>query len=40
MMNQIAILEDNLEFSRKLLNYIVGHNKKLRIINLSVKVEK
>ena len=38
-MNQLAILEDNLEFSRKLLNYIVGHNKKLRLINLSVKVE-
>lgn len=38
-MNQIAILEDNLEFSRKLLNYIISNNKKVRLINISVSLE-
>ena len=38
-MNQLAILENNLEFSRKLLNYIIGNNKKIQLINMSVNVE-
>ncbi len=38
-MNQLAILENDVEFSRKLLNYIIGHNKRLRLMNLSIKVE-
>lgn len=38
-MNRLAILEDNLEFSRKLLNYIISRNKKIRLSSLAVKGE-
>lgn len=38
-MNRLAILEDNLEFSRKLLNYIVSNNKKIRLSSLAINEE-
>lgn len=38
-MSQLAILEKNLEFSRKLLNYIISNNKKVHLINMSVETE-
>ena len=38
-MVQLAILENNLEFSRKLLNFIIGHNRKVHLINISVNAE-
>ena len=37
-MNQLAILEKNLEFSRKLLNYIISNNRKVHLINISVDI--
>lgn len=38
-MNRLAILEDNLEFSRSLLNYIIMRNKKIRLLSLAIKGE-
>lgn len=38
-MNRLAILEDNLEFSRSLLNYIISRNKKIRLSSLAIKGE-
>ena len=38
-MNRLAILEDNLEFSRNLLNYIVSRNKKIRLSSLAINGE-
>ena len=38
-MVQLAILEKNIEFSRKLLNFIVSHNKNVHLINISVNTE-
>lgn len=38
-MNRLAILEDNLEFSRSLLNYIIRRNKKIRLSSLAIKGE-
>lgn len=35
-MNRLAILEDNLEFSRNLLNYIISENKKIRLSSLAI----
>lgn len=37
-MKQLAILEDDLEFSRKLLNYTLSNNKKVRLVNLAVDI--
>ena len=38
-MNKVLILEENLDFTRNLLNYIMGENKKLQLINISSRVE-
>ncbi len=38
-MNRLAILENDLEFTRKLLNNIMSKNKKLQTINISVNLE-
>lgn len=38
-MNRFAILEDNLENARKLVNYILKNNKRVRLVNLAVNVE-
>ncbi len=38
-MNRLAILEDNLEFSRNLLNYIVTKNKRIRISSLAINAK-
>ena len=38
-MNRLAILEDNLEFSRNLLNYIISRNKKIRLSSLAINAE-
>ena len=38
-MNKLLILEDNLNFSRNLLNYIVENNKKLQLFNIAVDGE-
>lgn len=38
-MNRLAILEDNLEFSRSLLNYIISKNKKIRLSSLAINKE-
>ena len=38
-MNHLAILEDNLEFSRNLLNYIVSRNKKIYLSSLAINAE-
>lgn len=38
-MNRLAILEDNLEFSRNLLNYIIGENKKIQLWSLAIDGE-
>lgn len=38
-MNRLAILEDNLEFSRSLLNYIIGQNKKIQLFSLAINGE-
>lgn len=35
-MNRLAIVEDNLDFSRNLLNYIVNENKEIKLCRLSV----
>lgn len=38
-MNRLAILDDNLEFSRKLLNYIVDKNRKIQLLSLAITGE-
>ena len=38
-MNRLAILENNLEFSRKLVNNIMSGNKKVQLTNISVNLE-
>ncbi len=38
-MNRLIILEDNLEFSRSLLNYIVERNKKIQLWSLAIDGE-
>lgn len=38
-MNRLAILENNLEFSRKLVNNIMSRNKKVQLTNISVNLE-
>ena len=35
-MNRLVILEDNLEFSRNLLNYIITRNKKVQLWSLAI----
>lgn len=35
-MNRLTILEDNLEFSRSLLNYIIKRNKKIHLSSLAI----
>jgi DNA-binding NtrC family response regulator len=35
-MNHLTILENNLEFSLNLLNYIIDHNKKIHITSLAI----
>ena len=38
-MNRLAILDDNLEFSRNLMNYIISRNKKIRLSSLAINGE-
>lgn len=38
-MNKLLILEENLNFARDLLNYIMRGNKKIQLINISVNLE-
>ena len=38
-MNRLAILDDNLEFSRSLLNYIVDKNRKIQLLSLAITGE-
>ena len=38
-MNHLAILENDLEFSRNLLNDIMSDNNKVRLVRLAVKAE-
>ena len=38
-MNRFAILENDLEFSRNLLNDIMSNNNKVRLVRLAVKTE-
>lgn len=38
-MNRLLMLEDNLEFSRNLLNYIISKNKKIQLWNIAISVE-
>ena len=38
-MNRLLMLEDNLEFSRNLLNYIMSKNKKIQLWNIAISVE-
>lgn len=38
-MNRLAILEDNLEFSRNLMNYIISRNKKIHLSSLAINGE-
>ncbi len=38
-MNRLAILEDNLEFSKSLFNYIIRRNKKIRLLSLAIRGE-
>lgn len=38
-MNRLAILEDNLEFSRSLLNYIIKRNKKIHLSSLAINAK-
>lgn len=38
-MNRLAILDDNLEFSRNLLNYIMSENKKVRLSSLAINAK-
>lgn len=38
-MNRLIILEDNLEFSRSLLNYIVERNKKIQLWSIAIDGE-
>ena len=35
-MNRLAILDDNLEFSRNLMNYIITKNKRIRLSSLAI----
>lgn len=38
-MNRLVILEDNLEFSRNLLNYIISENKKIQLWSVAIDGE-
>lgn len=38
-MNRLIILEDNLEFSRNLLNYIISENKKIQLWSIAINAE-
>ena len=38
-MNRLIILEDNLEFSRNLLNYIISKNKKIQLWSIAIDGE-